>query len=183
MQNQFTAPTIYFLQEGRENLSECLKAAFQAAKQQNVTKVIIFTAKGEGVRVALESFCSQPEFSHIRIIAVTFPAGKRFTDADGNLLKVEIPASEAEFFANHGVQIVRAHLPLDSITPFYGHRGHLGQDLSLVGEALNMFCGSMSLCVQAVIMACDAALVDIRETVIALTSDTAILAQASPPAR
>ena len=38
----------------------------------------------------------------------------------------------------------------------------------------------MSLCVQAVVMACDAGEVARSEHVIALTSDTAILAQAAP---
>src|SRR5258708_17133674 len=55
----------------------------------------------------------------------------------------------------------------------------LGQDLNLVSEALGIFGGSMALCVQAITMACDAGEVEIGEHVIALTSDTAILAQAS----
>jgi hypothetical protein len=40
--------------------------------------------------------------------------------------------------------------------------------------------GSMSLCVQAVLMASDAGRVNRGEHVIALTSDTAILAQSAP---
>jgi len=183
MDKQFTAPTVYFLQEGKENLLQCLKTAFQAAKQQNVSKILIFTAKGDGVRIALESFCSQPEFSHIRLVAVTFPAAQVFRDKEGNKLESEISSGDAEFFRNSKVDIVRAHLPLDPFTPFRRRQGALGQDLSLIGEVLNLFCGSMSLCVQAIILACDAGFVAPGEHVIALTSDTAILAQASSTRR
>jgi len=183
MEKQFTSPTVYFLQEGRENLRECLNIAFQSAKQQNVSKIIIFTAKGEGVRIALDSFRPQEEFSHIQLVAVTFPQGMSFTDKAGNALEVEIPPTEVQFFRENNVSIIRAHMPLDPITPFYKHKGMLGQDLSLVCEALNMFGGSMSLCVQAITMACDAGHVALGEHVIALTSDTAILAQASNTAR
>jgi hypothetical protein len=79
MQKQFTSPTTYFLQEGKENLQDCLKIAFQACKQQNVKKLVIFTAMGEGVRLAIEKFCCQPEYESIGLVAVTFPAGKQFT--------------------------------------------------------------------------------------------------------
>ncbi len=150
VQKQFTGQTVYFLQEGRENLLECLKLAFQAAKQQNVSKIVIFTAAGDGVRMALETFCASPEYQQIKLVAVTFPAGKVFTDKAGQQVKVEISVTDAESFAQHGIPIVRAHLPFDPIAAYYKERGVLGQDLTLVGEALNMFGVSMALCVQAI---------------------------------
>jgi hypothetical protein len=182
MPGQFTAPTTYFLEEGRENLPECLKIAFHAAKQQNIGKILIFTARGEGVRMALDNFCSQPDFKHIKLVAVTFPEGKHFTDGEKPII-VEIPADQRMFFENRGVSVVKAHSPFDPITSPGRQRGVLGQDLSLVGDALDVICGSMSLCVQAILLACDAGAVTIREHVIALTSDTAVLAQAASTAR
>jgi len=182
MPGQFTAPTTYFLEEGRENLPECLKIAFHAAKQQNITKILIFTARGEGVRMALDNFCTQPGFEHIKLVAVTFPEGKDFTD-DGKPIIVEIPVEQRLFFESKGVPIVKAHSPFDPITSPGRQRGVLGQDLSLVGDALDVLCGSMSLCVQAILLACDSGVVSIREHVIALTSDTAVLAQASNTSR
>jgi hypothetical protein len=179
MEKQFISGTVYFLQEGRENLRECLKVAFQAAKKQNVSKIIIFTARGEGVRIAIESHLSQDEFANIKVIAVAFPHGKIFTDKNKNSIEVEISKEDLAFFGEHHVPVVRAHLPFDPITPFFKSSGMLGQDLSLVSEALGIFGGSMALCVQAITMACDAGEVEIGEHVIALTSDTAILAQAS----
>jgi hypothetical protein len=179
MQTQFTAQTAYFLQEGRDNLRNCLQIAFASAKQQNVSKIVIFTAQGEGVRIALESFCSQPEYSHIKLVAVSFAKGKIFTDKDGKKIEAKIAPEDVAFFSEHKVPVVRGHLPFDPITPFFKSSGMLGQDLSLVSEALGIFGGSMALCVQAITMACDAGEVEIGEHVIALTSDTAILAQAS----
>jgi hypothetical protein len=179
MEKQFTSPTVYFLQEGKENLRECLKIAFQSAKQQNVSTIIIFTAKGEGVRIAIESFRSQEEYAHIKVVAVAFPNAKQFTDKDGKGLEVKMAAEDIKYFGDHNVPVVRAHLPFDPISPFFNRSGMLGQDLSLVSEALGIFGGSMALCVQAITMACDAGEVAIGEHVIAMTSDTAILAQAS----
>src|ERR1700674_1006630 len=176
---QFIIPTTYFLQEGRENLRTCLQTAFQAAKLQNVSKGVFFTARGDGVRIALEEFCSLNDFKHIKPIAVTFPAGKDFTNPDGTVLAIAIDHANEELFRTSGVPLIRAHMPFDPIAPLFHREGNLGQDLSLIGEALNMFGGSMSLCVQAILMACDAGAVGLGEHVIAMTSDTAILAQAT----
>jgi hypothetical protein len=183
MQKQFTAPTVYFLQEGKENLPECLRIAFQTAKAQGIGKIVIFTSAGEGVRMAMEFYGNNPDFEQIKLVAVTFPIGKNFKGPEGTPIQVEIPALDVAQFKEHRIPIVKAHLPFDPITPFYRHGGVLGQDLSLVGEALNLFCGSMSLCVQAIVLACDAGEVSIGEHVIAMTSDTAILAQATSTRR
>jgi hypothetical protein len=180
---QFSAPTTYFLQEGRDNLRECLKNVFQTAKVQNIAKLVIFTARGEGVRLALDEFCSLDEYKHVKLVAVTFPQGKKFTDASGNAIPVTIDDDNISVFKAREVPIVRAHMPFDPIAPLYKQRGVLGQDLSLVGEALNMFGGGMNLCVQAIVMACDAGEVGLGEHVIALSSDTAILAQATSTTR
>jgi hypothetical protein len=179
MQTQFTSPTVYFLQEGHDNLRNCLQVAFTSAKQQNVSKIIIFTARGEGVRIAVEYFWSQPSFADIKLVAVSFSHGKLFTDKDGNKIEAKIAPEDVAFFRERKIPVVRGHLPFDPITPFFKSSGMLGQDLNLVSEALGIFGGSMALCVQAITMACDAGEVEIGEHVIALTSDTAILAQAS----
>jgi uncharacterized protein len=182
MTGQFTAPITYFLQEGRENLPECLKIAFLAAKQQNIGKILIFTARGEGVRMALENFCSQPGYEHLALVAVTFPEGKHFTDGK-NPIVVEISDEDKAFFLSKSVTIVKAHSPFDPIASPGRQRGVLGQDLSLVGDALDVLCGSMSLCVQAILLACDAGAVKVNEHVIAMSSDTAVLAQAACTSR
>ena len=182
MRPHFETSITYFLQEGRDNLPECLKIAFQAAKQQSIDKVIIFTARGEGVQLALEQFCTQEEYQKIKVVAVTFPQGKEFT-LEGKPLDVRISEGAEQAMKEHGVPIVKAHLPFDPIAPPFRDRGVLAQDLSLVESALNIFGGGMSLCVQAVVLACDAGAVGMGEHVIAMTSDTAILVQAATTRR
>ena len=182
MADQFVTPITYFLQEGRANLPDCLKIAFQAAKQQSVSKIVIFTARGEGVQLALEDFCSLEEYQNIQLVAVTFPQGKEFT-SEGKPLEVRIPEETDHLLRDNHIPIVRAHLPFDPIAPPFKDRGVLAQDLSLVESALNIFGGSMSLCVQATVLACDAGAVALGEHVIAITSDTAILVQATTTRR
>ena len=179
MTKSFIAPTTYFLQEGRENLEDCLKVAFQAAVQHEVGKIVVFTAYGEGLKVALEQFCSRKEYKHIKLIAVTFPAGKTFTNQSKEPVEVKIPDDLMGLFASKSIPVVRAHLPFDAVEPSPAWRAVVGRGFNLLGETLSMFCGSMSLCVQAVTLACDAGHVEQGEHVIAMTSDTAILAMAA----
>lgn len=179
MNNSFTATTTYFLQEGRDNLQECLKVSFQTAVQQGIDKIIIFTAYGDGVKIALEKFCLLPEYEHIKLVAVTFPCGKRFTDSQNAPLVVKINDDALQMIAKYGIPLVRAHLPFDQIEPSAVQKTTVGQGLNILGETLNMFCGSMSLCVQSVALACDAGYIEAGDHVIALTSDTAILATAA----
>lgn len=182
MQPYFVTSITYFLQEGRDNLRECLKIAFQAAKQHKVEKIVIFTARGEGVQLALSEFCSLEEHKNIKLVAVTFPQGKEFT-FEGKPLDVRISDEAEHQMREHNVPIVRAHLPFDPIAPPFKDRGVLAQDLSLVESALNIFGGGMSLCVQAVVLACDSGAVGLGEHIIALTSDTAVLVQAATTTR
>jgi len=182
MRPHFSTSITYFLQEGRDNLSECLKIAFQAARQQSIEKIVIFTARGEGVQMALEQFCTQEEYRKIKLVAVTFPQGKEFT-LENKPLDVRIPEATEQTLKEQGVPIVRAHLPFDPIAPPFRDRGVLAQDLSLVESALNIFGGGMSLCVQAVVLACDAGAIGLGEHVIAMISDTAILVQAATTRR
>jgi uncharacterized protein len=178
MSSSFTAPTTYFLQEGRENLRECLQVAFQAAVQHNIEKIVIFTAYGDGVKLAIESFCSQHQYQHIRLVAVTFPAGRIFTNDKHQPMTVRIADETMALMTTSKVPLVRAHLPFDPVEPGSTLQT-IDSGFALLAEALDMFCGSMKLCIQAIALACDAGHIETGDHVISLTSDTAILAQAA----
>jgi hypothetical protein len=179
MAKSFTAPTTYFLQEGRENLEDCLKIAFQAALAHRVRKIVIFTAHGYGVKLALDKFCSREAYSQIQLVAVTFPAGKTFGNRNNQPVTVSISEELTRHFNESRVPLVRANLPFDAVEPSAAWGTVVGRGFNLLGETLNMFCGSMSLCVQAVALACDAGHLELGEHVISMTSDTAILATAT----
>ncbi len=173
----FDQVTTYFTEEGKINLFECLKISFEAALRHDVQKIVIFTGAGEGIRLAIDRFLETPEFSHIQVVAVTFPHGKEFANPDHGL---GISGEDLERFSLRKIPVVRAHLPFDPIKTQYQGHGILGQDFTLLGNVLSIFGGSMSLCVQAVLMACDAGVVLKGEHVISLTSDTSILVRSAP---
>jgi hypothetical protein len=135
-----------------------------------VKKIVIFTGTGDGIRAASENYLSQEQYADIRIVAVTFPHGHKY----------DIPDTDSKWIASQNIPLVRAHLPFDPIKAQYQGYGVLGHDFSLLGNLLTIFGGSMSLCVQAVLMACDAGIVRKGEHVISLTSDTAILVRSAP---
>ena len=183
MPNSISAAIEYFFQEGKENVEECLRISFETALRRGVQTIVIFTAVGEGPRIALEKYRSQDDYAHIKIIAVTFPYGQKFIGYEDKPEATQICAEYRRLFAENDVPIVRAHLPFN---PIHAHiKGHSvpGQDLTLIGNVLNIFCGSMTLCVQATLMACDAGEVELGEHVIALTSDTSILVRSAPTER
>ncbi len=181
MTDSYNYPTEYFLQEGKENLSRCLQATFTAALNHDIKKIVIFTSAGRGVVMAIEDYCSQEQFADIGLVAVTFPSHMQFSAGDTS--EHRVPAKVSGLLTSKGVPLVRAHLPFDPIRTHYRGHGILGQDFSLIGNALRIFSGGMSLCVQAVLMATDAGHVELGEHVIAMASDTSILVRAAGTSR
>jgi hypothetical protein len=178
-QDSFSANTEYFHQEGKTNLRASLRIAFETAVSRGIETIVIFTGVGEGPEIAVKEFRHLPVFKDIKLIAVTFPYGQRFHEGK----QIEIPPGTREFLDENHVPLIRAHLPFNPISAHYRHHGILGQDLTLIGNALSIFGGSMSLCVQAAIMACDAGYLQLGEHVISMTSDTAIIARTAPTER
>jgi hypothetical protein len=172
MPSCFDHNTTYFWQEGKANLNDCLRISFEAAKRHDVTKLVIFTAIGEGVKTAHRDFISQEQYAHMEIVAVTF--------AHGHPHPQDISNEDAEWMIRNKIPLIRAHLPFDPIRAQYQEHGILGQDFTLLGNVLSIFGGSMNLAVQAVLMACDAGVVRKGEHVISLTSDTSILVRSAP---
>jgi len=181
-EDSLKSTTEYFLQEGKSNLRACLRIAFETALSRGVDTVIMFTGVGEGPVMAIADFLSKSEYAHVRVIAVTFPYGQHFGTAD-EIKTVEIPEETRQRLEQNRIPIIRAHLPFDPIGAQYKNHGILGQDLTLIGNALSIFGGSMSLCVQAVMMACDAGLLQLGDHVVSMTSDTAVIVRAAPTER
>jgi len=176
MPNSFSGTIEYFFHEGKENLEECLRIAFEVASARDVKTIVIFTGVGEGPRIAVEKYLSQPQFKEIQVIAVTFPYGQRFKDG----ARIEMSPEILDFLEANRVPVLKAHLPFHPIAANYRSHGILGQDLTLIGNALSIFGGSMSLCVQAALIASDAGFLELGEHAVCMTSDTAILVRTSP---
>jgi hypothetical protein len=172
----------YFEQEGRHNLPEVLsrvKSAFGKREDIRACKIVIFTALGEGPALAYNKL---KEYDP-KIIAVTFPPGysvKR-TNEEGHVIETPIYISEKlrKFFDGVGVTVLSAKLPFDG---FEGAES-ITQQLKLIKDVLTLFAGGFSLCVQAVLQACDMGAVNIGEKVVAITGDCAALVTASNSAK
>lgn len=180
--NQVQSRITYFAEEGRVNLPECLRLSFEAAISHGIEKLVIFTNRGQGITLALEQYLHEERYKQVRVIAVTFPQGFGGTD-DNPDPTAKFTKDERDELRAHGIPVVKAHLPFEPIQAQYANRGVLAQDLSIVGNALNIFCGSMSLCIQGVLMTCDAGEVNSGEPVVVMTSDTSLIVQASTTAR
>jgi len=170
----------YFANEGKENLRECAHIAFRAVIQHGFEKLLIFTAKGDGLQAALEIQEQISEYSQIKLVGVTFPQGKLFAEKEGEQPPTQIDDILLGRLKEAQIPIVRARLPFDPIWSTYPTKNVLAQDMSIIGNALNTFGGGMSLCFQAALMACDAGEVQWGEHVVVMSADTALIVQAAP---
>src|SRR4051812_1035954 len=89
-QQSFSANIEYFHEEGKANLRACMQISFETAVSRGIDTIVIFTGVGEGPEIALKEFRSLEPFKEIKLIAVTFPYGKRFKDEKEVVISQEI---------------------------------------------------------------------------------------------
>jgi hypothetical protein len=173
---------VYFEQEGRQNLSKVLttvKSAFRKREDIRACKIIIFTAVGEGPALAYNKLKQYGP----KIIAVTFPPGFSIKKKgnDGNEIESPICLSDQlrQFFAGVGVTVLSSKLPFEG----FEEADSINQQMKLIKDVLSLFGGGFSLCVQAVLQACDMGAISIGEKVVVITGDCAALVTASNTAR
>jgi uncharacterized protein len=173
--------------EGRDYLDDCMAATFEHCKTHDIQTVVIYTANGLGPCLAVERYLSKPEFAETRIVAVTPPANKPYMKdpiaprSPENTLQTGIFGERRKQLYEAKVPIVSARLPFRSpISPTVAVGDIPPLDpMQIVDRALGVFGGGLSLCIQAVMMACDAGYVGSGELVAAMSADTAIVAYAA----
>jgi hypothetical protein len=182
MKDKTVFATVYFEREGRQNLSEVLNAvkrAFRKREDIRCLKIVVFTAVGEGPALAYNKL---KEYEP-KIIAVTFPPGHSIKrkDSEGNVTEAAVCLSDQlkKFFAGVDITVLSSRLP------FAGFDGAdtIKEQMKLVKDVLSLFGGGFSLCVQAVLQACDMGAVSIGEQVVVISGDCAALMTASNTAR
>ena len=164
---------IYFEREGRENLTQVLRALKKALTKRpelRSLKIVMLTANGEGPALA---YARLADFEP-HVIAVTFPPGYSVKRGE-EIVKPEIPEKLRIFFQAVGFKIITARLPFDPIA----NADHHNADMRLIQNVLRMFGGGFHLCVQAVLSACDHGELALGERVIAVTGDIAAIITAS----
>lgn len=167
--------THYVPGEGRRHMENCLAAAVARCSELSLTKLVVFTGTGEGPMYALRALLPQDDYSGIEMVAVTPPVGRPYRldprDSTSPIVQAGIASEVRAFLTGAGVPVVSAHLPFKPI----GGRSSPSADMTEIGEVLAILGGGFALCVQAVLMACDAGEVAMGERVVAATADTAIV--------
>jgi len=173
---------MYFEQEGKQNLSHVLsriRSAFRRREDLRSCKVIIFTAVGEGPALAYNKLKQY----NPRIVAVTFQPGFSIkkTDDKDNIIETPIRLADdlKRFFDGVGVTVLTGRLPFEG----FDNVGSVSRDLKLIKDVLSLFGGGFSLCVQAVLQACDMGAVTIGEKVVVMSGDCAAVMTASTTAK
>ncbi len=136
----------------------------------------MLTAEGEGPLLAYNNLSMYEP----KIVAVTFPLSFSAKRPDKTQFRPQIPERLLKFFSGVEISIIVPDtLPFDDIEEMDGHN----QQMRLVRKALAMFGGGFGVCVQAVLRACDAGVVEPGERVIAIGGDCAALITASTTAK
>lgn len=160
------ATTNLFETEGRENLKATITHVSKAATSFDVRTVIVFAAFVDSV-LRLRDVLDETR----EIVAVTFPAG--FTALIEDVPSFVGITEETDHARLHaaGITLVRG------VMPFFSLGSSASTEVSTFRSALDLFGGGLQLCVQAILMGCDAGAVPTGERCIAMSADTAIVAQ------
>lgn len=175
--NKYPSQIVYFESEGREgNLQQVIRVIKKFLKKRDELrplKLVIFTARGEGPMIAYKELMTYSP----KIVAVTFPLDFSIKDPNSeDRYFPRIPEQVKKFFAGVGITVISpAPLPLDSIEGLEGHN----QEAKVVKDAIALFGGGFTNCVQAVLRACDAGEIMPGERVIAMSGDCAAIITAS----
>lgn len=168
--------TSYFDGEGREHMRECIDRSAEWCVRTGLRKLVIFTGTGEGPHYAAKELLSTDEYSSLQVVAVTPPFGRAYRTSPGDpnspIIRAGInPAMRDELLAL-GINVVSAHLPFKGI-----HNGReRTSEWARVAEAYGVLGGGFALCIQALLVACDAGVVQSGERVVVASADTAFVA-------
>jgi hypothetical protein len=172
-------PTTYFDGEGRDSMTECVNCSLDWCVRADLGTVVIFTGTGDGPLYAAKELLALDKYSHLRLVAVTPPSGREYRVNPGDpaspVVRAGINPAIREELLSLGISVVSAHLPFKEISVGRERRS----EWSRVAEAYGVLGGGFSLCVQAILMACDAGAVESGERVVVAAADTALVAIAS----
>jgi hypothetical protein len=160
----------YFDSEGKSHIAETADLVRQRASDLGIQKIVAFTSDGEGPRELHRVLGGAP----ITIIAVTWPYRQKVFNQDTGepfYLPTSNPGVRKEL-EELGIRFVQGTMPFAPVI-IPGTRDHRIEGIK---EGLSLVSGGLYMCVEGILMATDAGLVEPGEIVIAMTADTAIVA-------
>jgi len=164
----------YFNEEGQKNTGKVLELVLKRAEELSINKIIIFTSNGD-TALKLREINKEVE-----VIAVSFPYNQEFNvkDKEGKRQKVIPKTSKSkvqEKLFKNDIQLVQGTMPLSEIII----PGTREVKKSTILNTLSLISGGLSFCVQSVLMATDSGLLEKGEDVIAMSADTALVANSA----
>ena len=174
----YSRTVTYFSSEGRENYPEVLDLVRQRSMEGDIDALVLFSATDEGAGEAAKLVADNPEMPPLTVVTYRAEMRQYEEDDDGELIGKPIGITESGTLALEasGADLVRAAMPLSNEMLVLRYAD---PKLSGIRETLRMFCGGLTLVVQAVLMACDAGHIKEGQRVIAFAADTAVIATAA----
>lgn len=173
-------PIYYFSAQGKVNLEKTVELVARRALNLHLNHIVVFAGDGRGVFLLHEVLQRKRRRLRPQIVAVTFPYKTTFVtrSQDGTTIEFTPPTSDQATkgrLDELGITLVRGALPLwEIVLP-----GTTDDKVRAIEASLSLFSGGMSLCVQGILMACDAGCIEPGEEVIGMAADTAIVASAA----
>ena len=160
----------YFNEEGQKNTNKVLELVLKKAQELTINKIIIFTSNGD------TAFELRKLNEEIEIIAVSFPYKQEFNvkDKNGENKKVIPETSKRKVrkkLFDNNIELVQGTMPFNEIII----PGTKEIKKSTIVHTLSLISRGLSFCVQSVLMATDAGVVEKGEDVIAMSADTAVV--------
>lgn len=155
---------VYFEEPGKANTETTLKLALERARARGIKKVVLASTFGDTAKLAAKLWKNEG----IKLIIVPHQFGFSGWKFDPELKK---ELEKQGHVVHYGTMLFHTDR-------FYGSSAP-----TLMANLLRTFCQGMKVCVEIILMAADAGLVDIGEKVVAVTgsgrgADTAIVAAA-----
>lgn len=170
--------TTYFDGEGRPWMEQCLRRSADWCVANSVGTLVIFTATGEGPHFAAKELLLQGAYKNLRIVAITPPVGRPYRQIPGDpnslLVRSGLSSAMRDELTALGVSVVSAHLPFKEM---YDGSDRVSE-WKRVAEAYGVLGGGFALCIQAVLVACDAGLVEHGQQVVVASADTSLAVRA-----
>jgi len=166
----------YFKTEGKRNMKQTIVLVKARAVALNIKKIVVFTGDGDGAFLLDEAV----QDTDISVLAVTFPYKVTFRPEKDELRREKnIPktseTSVRQRFREKGIPLIQGVMPLwEIVLP-----GTVESKVKVIQSTLSLISGGLSLCVQAILMACDSGHIEPGEEVISMSADTAIVARAA----
>lgn len=143
----------------------------ERANHLNINKVLIFTSNGN------TAIKLRKKNNDLEIIAVSFPYNQELmvNNSEGEKEKIVPKTSNLEVqkkLAKKNIQLLQGTMPFkDIVIP-----GTRETKKATIYHTLSLISGGMSFCVQSIVMASDAGMIETDEEIIAMSADTAIVA-------